>query len=81
MALGRVRLRRTTLNGSRKAMSLLDETAAGVYHITVTPFADDGALDLPASTRVRFLLEQRRDRAHRARHDGRGAQAHGGGIG
>ena len=40
-------------------MSLLDETAAGVYIITVTPFADDGALDLPSvDTMVDFYLER-----------------------
>lgn len=31
---------------------LLDETAKGVYIIAATPFADDGALDLPSSERM-----------------------------
>ena len=38
-------------------MTLLDETARGVYLIAVTPFTDDGALDLPSvATMVEFYL-------------------------
>jgi 4-hydroxy-tetrahydrodipicolinate synthase len=38
-------------------MKLLDETARGVYVIAVTPFTDDGALDLPSvATMVEFYL-------------------------
>ena len=33
-------------------MQRLDETAKGVYLITVTPFSDDGALDLASTDRV-----------------------------
>ena len=33
-------------------MQRLDETAKGVYVITVTPFSDDGALDLESTDRV-----------------------------
>jgi 4-hydroxy-tetrahydrodipicolinate synthase len=33
-------------------MALLDESAAGVYVIAATPFADDGALDLPSADRM-----------------------------
>ncbi|MGH6609303.1 MAG: dihydrodipicolinate synthase family protein, partial [Burkholderiaceae bacterium] len=33
-------------------MPRLDETAKGVYVITVTPFSDDGALDLASTDRV-----------------------------
>lgn len=33
-------------------MPKLDESAKGVYVITVTPFSDDGALDLPSTDRV-----------------------------
>ncbi len=37
----------------------LDETAAGVFVIAVTPFRDDGALDLPGADRmVEFYLER-----------------------
>lgn len=40
-------------------MSLLDETAAGVYIITVTPFGDDGSLDLASvDSMVDFYLER-----------------------
>jgi 4-hydroxy-tetrahydrodipicolinate synthase len=40
-------------------MSLLDESAKGVYVIAVTPFSDDGALDLPSTDRmVDFYLEK-----------------------
>ena len=40
-------------------MSLLDESAAGVYIITVTPFTDDGALDLASvDSMVDFYLER-----------------------
>jgi 4-hydroxy-tetrahydrodipicolinate synthase len=39
-------------------MSLLNETARGVYVIAATPFTDDGALDLPSvDTMVDFYLE------------------------
>ncbi len=39
-------------------MSILDETARGVFLIAVTPFTDDGALDLPSTDRVvDFYLE------------------------
>ena len=39
-------------------MARLDATAQGVYLITVTPFADDGALDLASTDRmVDFCLE------------------------
>ncbi len=39
--------------------SRLDETAAGVFVIAVTPFRDDGALDLPGADRmVEFYLER-----------------------
>ncbi len=37
----------------------LDETASGVFVIAVTPFRDDGALDLPSADRmVEFYLER-----------------------
>lgn len=40
-------------------MALLDESAKGVYVIAVTPFADDGALDLESTDRmVDFYLEK-----------------------
>lgn len=40
-------------------MSLLDEGAKGVYVIAVTPFAEDGSLDLPSTDRmVDFYLEK-----------------------
>lgn len=40
-------------------MPLLNENAKGVYVITVTPFADDGALDLASTDRVvDFYLEK-----------------------
>lgn len=40
-------------------MALLDEGAAGVYVIAVTPFTEDGALDLPSADRmVDFYLEK-----------------------
>ena len=40
-------------------MSQLDPTARGVYLITVTPFTDDGALDLASTDRmVDFCLEK-----------------------
>jgi len=40
-------------------MALLDESARGVYVIAVTPFADDGALDLESTDRmVDFYLEK-----------------------
>src|SRR5260370_20354432 len=43
-------------------MPLLDETAAGVYVIAATPFADDGALDLKSVDRmVDFYLERGAD--------------------
>jgi 4-hydroxy-tetrahydrodipicolinate synthase len=39
-------------------MSLINETARGVYVIAATPFTDDGALDLPSVDRmVDFYLE------------------------
>lgn len=40
-------------------MPVLDEKAKGVYVITVTPFTDDGALDLSSTDRVvEFYLEK-----------------------
>jgi 4-hydroxy-tetrahydrodipicolinate synthase len=40
-------------------MALLDEGAKGVYVIAVTPFAEDGSLDLPSADRmVDFYLEK-----------------------
>ena len=40
-------------------MALLDESAKGVYVITVTPFTDDGKLDLASTDRViDFYLEK-----------------------
>src|SRR3546814_1434047 len=40
-------------------MAKLDETAAGVYIIAVTPFTDNGALDLDSTDRmVDFYLER-----------------------
>ena len=40
-------------------MQKLDEGAKGVYVITVTPFTDDGALDLASTDRVvDFYLEK-----------------------
>jgi len=40
-------------------MPVLDESSKGVYLITVTPFADDGALDLESTDRVvDFYLEK-----------------------
>ena len=40
-------------------MPVLDETARGVFLIAVTPFTDDGALDLPSTDRVvDFYLER-----------------------
>ncbi|MBA2965184.1 MULTISPECIES: dihydrodipicolinate synthase family protein [Ramlibacter] len=40
-------------------MKLLDSTAKGVYLITVTPFTDTGALDLPSTDRmVDFCLDK-----------------------
>jgi 4-hydroxy-tetrahydrodipicolinate synthase len=40
-------------------MTLLDEGAKGVYVIAVTPFTEDGALDLPSADRmVDFYLEK-----------------------
>jgi 4-hydroxy-tetrahydrodipicolinate synthase len=43
-------------------MPLLDETAAGVYVIAATPFADDGALDLASADRmVDFYLARGAD--------------------
>ena len=40
-------------------MALLDESAKGVYVIAVTPFTDDGALDLESTDRmVDFYLEK-----------------------
>ena len=40
-------------------MPLLDETAKGIYVIAVTPFTDDGALDLESTDRVvDFYLEK-----------------------
>ncbi|MGO4816365.1 dihydrodipicolinate synthase family protein, partial [Cupriavidus sp. 2MCAB6] len=40
-------------------MALLDEGAKGVYVIAVTPFTEDGALDLPSTDRmVDFYLEK-----------------------
>ena len=40
-------------------MNQLDSSASGVYLITVTPFKDDGALDLASTDRmVDFCLEQ-----------------------
>jgi 4-hydroxy-tetrahydrodipicolinate synthase len=40
-------------------MPLLDEAAKGVFVIAVTPFADDGTLDLPSTDRVvDFYLER-----------------------
>lgn len=40
-------------------MAKLDETAAGVYIISVTPFTDSGALDLDSTDRmVDFYMEQ-----------------------
>lgn len=40
-------------------MALLDEGAKGVYAIAVTPFTEDGALDLPSTDRmVDFYLEK-----------------------
>jgi len=39
-------------------LKTLDATAKGVYLITVTPFADSGALDLPSTDRmVDFCLD------------------------
>jgi 4-hydroxy-tetrahydrodipicolinate synthase len=47
---------------SEPAMTLLDETAKGVYVIAATPFGDDGALDLPSADRmVDFYLERGAD--------------------
>lgn len=41
-------------------MSLLDESASGVYVISVTPFSDDGTLDLAGTDGlVSFYLERR----------------------
>jgi 4-hydroxy-tetrahydrodipicolinate synthase len=43
-------------------MPILDETVRGVFVIAVTPFADDGALDLPSADRVvDFYLERGAD--------------------
>jgi 4-hydroxy-tetrahydrodipicolinate synthase len=43
-------------------MSLLDESARGVYVIAATPFSDDGALDLASTDRmVDFYLERGAD--------------------
>ena len=43
-------------------MALIDETARGVYVIAATPFAEDGALDLPSVDRmVDFYLERGAD--------------------
>ena len=40
-------------------MNTLDRGAKGVYLITVTPFSDDGALDLASTDRmVDFYLER-----------------------
>ena len=40
-------------------MNTLNETAQGVYLITVTPFKDNGELDLPSTDRmVDFCLER-----------------------
>lgn len=40
-------------------MNQLDSSASGVYLITVTPFTDDGALDLPSTDRmVDFCLDK-----------------------
>jgi len=40
-------------------MALLDESASGVFVIGVTPFTDDGALDLDSTDRVvDFYLER-----------------------
>ena len=56
----------------------LNEQAKGVFIIAATPFTDDGALDLQSvDTLTDFYLRLRRSRIHPARHDGRGAQAHG----
>jgi 4-hydroxy-tetrahydrodipicolinate synthase len=43
-------------------MPVLDEAARGVFVIAVTPFAEDGALDLPSADRVTdFYLERGAD--------------------
>ena len=40
-------------------MNTFNETAEGVYLITVTPFKDNGELDLPSTDRmVDFCLER-----------------------
>ncbi len=40
-------------------MSMLDETATGVFVIAVTPFTETGALDLESTDRmVDFYLEK-----------------------
>ena len=40
-------------------MPLLNESAAGVYIISVTPFTDDGAIDYPSTDRmIEFYLER-----------------------
>ena len=47
------------VSGGEGRMPVLDETARGVFLIAVTPFTDDGALDLPSTDRVvDFYLER-----------------------
>jgi 4-hydroxy-tetrahydrodipicolinate synthase len=51
-----------TTGSTGESMALLDANARGVYLITVTPFRDDGALDLASTDRVTdFYLEHGAD--------------------
>jgi 4-hydroxy-tetrahydrodipicolinate synthase len=53
---------RSYLSPEAPPMPLLDETAAGVFVIAATPFADDGALDLKSVDRmIDFYLERGAD--------------------
>ena len=58
-------------------MPLLDTSAHGVYIIAATPFTEDGAVDTASLDRLMdFYVRRRHHRRHRARHHGRGAEAH-----
>ena len=60
----------------RQDMAVLNEAAKGVYVIAVTPFADDGALDLASVDRmVDVLRGGRGDRDHHPRPARRGREA------
>ena len=57
-------------------MSLIDEKSRGVFAIAVTPFTEDGMVDLASvDSMVDFFLGVRLQRRHHPRCYGRGAKA------